>query len=124
MKWDNGYFDNLFGYEWELTKSPGGASQWTPKDGMAQGTVPDAHDPSKKHAPMMFTTDLALQHGPDLRADREALPREPGPVRRGLCQGVVQADAPRHGARSRLLGPLVPPSRSCGRTRSPPSIMN
>ena len=57
-KWSNNFFENLFGYEWELTKSPAGAHQWTPKDASASGTVPDAHDPSKKHAPMMFTTDL------------------------------------------------------------------
>src|SRR5580700_7104817 len=60
VKWDNGFFENLFGYEWELGKGPGGAWQWHPKDASAQGTVPDAHDPSKKHAPMMFTTDLSL----------------------------------------------------------------
>src|SRR2546421_932943 len=63
-KWDNGYFENLFGYEWELGKGPGGAWQWHPKDAKAQGTVPDAHDPKKKHAPMMFTTDLALKVDP------------------------------------------------------------
>jgi catalase-peroxidase len=60
-KWDNNFFDNLFGYEWELTKSPAGAQQWTPKDESAKGTVPDAHDPSKSHAPIMLTTDLALR---------------------------------------------------------------
>ena len=65
VKWDNNYFENLFGYEWELTKSPAGAHQWTPKNGAAAGTVPDAHDPSKRHAPMMFTTDLALKVDPN-----------------------------------------------------------
>ncbi|MGI9032533.1 MAG: catalase/peroxidase HPI [Acidimicrobiales bacterium] len=64
VKWDNGYFDNLFNYDWELTTSPAGAKQWTPKDASAQGTVPDAHDPSKRHAPMMLTTDLALKMDP------------------------------------------------------------
>ncbi|MCH2116102.1 MAG: catalase-peroxidase, partial [Pirellulales bacterium] len=64
VKWDNNYFDNLFGYEWEQTQSPAGATQWTPTDASAVGTVPDAHDPSKKHAPMMFTTDLALKMDP------------------------------------------------------------
>ncbi|MFI8262695.1 MULTISPECIES: catalase/peroxidase HPI [unclassified Streptomyces] len=63
-KWDNGYLDNLFGYDWELTTSPAGANQWTPVDPAAQGTVPDAHDPSKRHAPMMLTTDLALKVDP------------------------------------------------------------
>ena len=59
-EWSNGYFENLYQYEWELTKSPAGAWQWTPKNGAGDGTVPDAHDDSKTHAPMMFTTDLAL----------------------------------------------------------------
>jgi catalase-peroxidase len=63
-KWDNGYFDVLFGYEWELTKSPGGAHQWRPTDRAADDTVPDAHDPSKRHAPMMLTTDLAMRMDP------------------------------------------------------------
>ena len=62
--WDNSFFDNLFGYEWELTKSPAGAKQWTPTDRAARDTVPDAHDPSKRHAPMMLTTDLALRIDP------------------------------------------------------------
>lgn len=64
IKWDNGYFDVLFGYEWELTKSPAGAQQWTPTDKSAQTTVPDAHDPSKTHAPMMTTADMAMRMDP------------------------------------------------------------
>ena len=63
--WDMTYFDNLLGLEWEMTKSPAGAVQWTPKNGDAAGTVPDAHDPSKRHAPMMFTSDLALREDPE-----------------------------------------------------------
>ncbi|MEL6943840.1 MAG: catalase/peroxidase HPI, partial [Bacteroidota bacterium] len=63
-QWSNKYFENLFGYEWELTKSPAGAHQWIPKDGAAAGTVPDAHDSSKKHTPIMLTTDLALRMDP------------------------------------------------------------
>jgi catalase-peroxidase len=63
-KWDNGFLENLYGYEWELTESPAGAKQWTPKDPEAQGTVPDAHDPSKRHAPMMLTSDIALKVDP------------------------------------------------------------
>src|SRR5690606_9879217 len=59
-KWSNNFFENLFGFEWELTKSPAGAFQWKPKGGAGAGTVPDAHDPSKRHAPTMLTTDLAL----------------------------------------------------------------
>src|SRR5439155_21552988 len=60
-KWSNNFFDNLFNYEWELTKSPAGAHQWTPKGGASAGTVPDAHDPSKRRAPAMLTTDLTLR---------------------------------------------------------------
>ncbi|MFY7890860.1 MAG: catalase/peroxidase HPI [Spirosomataceae bacterium] len=63
-QWSNSYFENLFGFEWELTKSPAGAQQWTPKDGAGAGLVPDAHDASKRHAPIMFTTDLALRIDP------------------------------------------------------------
>ncbi len=63
-KWSNNYFENLFGFEWELTKSPAGAHQWTPKNGAGAGTVPDAHDPSKSHAPFMLTTDLSLRFDP------------------------------------------------------------
>src|SRR5207302_8326870 len=64
VRWDNGFFENLFKYDYELTKSPAGAYQWTPKDASAQGTVPDAHDPSKRHAPTMLTTDLSLKLDP------------------------------------------------------------
>jgi len=63
-KWSNNYFENLFGFEWELTKSPAGAHQWQPKNGAGAGTVPDAHDPAKRHAPVMLTTDLALRMDP------------------------------------------------------------
>ena len=64
VHWSNGFFDNLFNYEWELTKSPAGAQQWVPKDPSAQSNVPDAYDPSKRHAPVMLTTDLALKLDP------------------------------------------------------------
>jgi len=64
IQWSNNFFENLFGYEWELTKSPAGAHQWKPKDGAGQGLVPDAHDPSKSHTPIMLTTDLALREDP------------------------------------------------------------
>ena len=63
-KWSNNFFANLFGYEWELTKSPAGAHQWRPKNGAGAGTVPDAHDRSKRHTPSMLTTDLALRLDP------------------------------------------------------------
>ena len=64
LQWDNSFLETLYGYEWELTKSPAGAFQWKPKDGAGAGTVPDAHDPSKRHAPTMLTTDLALRMDP------------------------------------------------------------
>jgi catalase-peroxidase len=108
-KWDNGFLDNLFRYDWELTTSPAGAKQWTPKDAAAQGTVPDAHDPSKRHAPMMLTTDLSLKldpiygpiarrfhDNPDQLADAFAkawyklLHRDMGPVSRYLGPWVAE----------------------------------
>ena len=108
-KWSNDFFWNLFGYEWELTKSPAGAHQWKPKDGAGAGTVPDAHDPSKRHAPTMLTTDLALRFDPAYEKISRRFLRAPGGVRRRVRQGVVQADAPRHGAASRgTSGKLVP----------------
>jgi hypothetical protein len=84
----NNYLENLFGYERVLTKSPAGAQQWTPKDAFAACTVPDAHDPSKRHAPMMLTTDPP-KDGPDLCTDREALPQR-------IC-GSWQTRSPRRG---------------------------
>src|SRR5215207_4778889 len=76
-KWDNGYLDNLLGYEYELTRSPAGAQQWTPKNPEAQGTVPDAHDPSKRHAPMMLTSDVALRADPIYAAIVERFHQNP-----------------------------------------------
>ena len=76
-KWDHSFFDILFGYEWELTKSPAGANQWTPKDASAQGTVPDAHDSSKKHAPMMLTSDSRSEWTRSTRRFRSASTKTP-----------------------------------------------
>ena len=96
-KWSNDFFENLFGYEWELTKSPAGAHQWTPKNGAGAGAIPDAHDPSKRRR-----ADDA-DHGPlpavrsCVREDLAALLRASGSVRGRLRPGVVQADPPRHG---------------------------
>ena len=110
-KWSSNFFWNLFGYEWELTKSPAGAHQWKPKGGAGAGTVPDAHDPSKRHAPAMLTTDLALRFDPVYEKISRRFLRESGSVRRRVRPGVVQADAPRHGS-SRALSR---PGGSCGR---------
>ena len=96
-KWSNNFFENLFGFEWELTKSPGGAHQWKPKGDAGAGTVPDAHDPSKTHRAVDADHRHRPARRPRLREDLAALPGAPRPVRRRLRPGVVQADAPRHG---------------------------
>ncbi|HLJ96525.1 MAG TPA: catalase/peroxidase HPI [Gemmataceae bacterium] len=109
VKWDNGYFENLFGYEWELTKSPAGAFQWTPKDPSAQGTVPDAHDPSKKHAPIMFTTDLALRMDPIYGPISKRFHDHPDQFAEAFAKAWYKLTHRDMGPVSRLLGPLVPP---------------
>jgi catalase-peroxidase len=109
IKWDNGYFENLFGYEWELTKSPAGALQWTPKQASAQGTVPDAHDPSKRHAPMMFTTDLALRMDPIYAPISKRFHKNPGQFAEAFAKAWYKLTHRDMGPVSRLLGPLVPP---------------
>ena len=111
-KWSNNFFENLFGYEWELTKSPAGANQWKPKNDAGAGTVPHAHDQSKRIAPSMLTTDLALRVRPGLRENLPALPRESRPARRRLRPGLVQADPSRHGPAR----PLPRPGSARGRT--------
>ena len=108
VKWDNGYFENLFGHEWELTKSPAGAFQWTPKNGAAQGTVPDAHDPSKKHAPMMFTTDLALRLDPIYAPISKRFHEHPDQFAEAFARAWYKLTHRDMGPVSRLLGPLVP----------------
>ena len=104
-KWSNNFFRNLFGYEWELTKSPAGAHQWKPKGGAGAGTVPDAHDPSKRHAPSMLTTDLSLRFDPAYEKISRRFYGESGSVRGRIRPGVVQADAPRHGPARALSRP-------------------
>ncbi len=108
VKWDNNYFDNLFGYEWELTKSPAGANQWTPKDASAKGTVPDAHDPSKKHAPMMFTTDLALKVDPSYAKISKHFHENPQEFADAFAKAWFKLTHRDMGPLSRYLGPLVP----------------
>jgi catalase-peroxidase len=109
VKWDNGYFENLFGHEWELTKSPAGAYQWTPKDASARDTVPDAHDPSKRHAPMMFTTDLALRLDPIYAPISKRFHKNPGQFAEAFAKAWYKLTHRDMGPVSRLLGPLVPP---------------
>ena len=107
-EWSNGYFDNLFGYEWELTKSPAGAWQWTPKDASAQGTVPDAHDPSKSHAPMMFTTDLALKLDPAYGPISKRFHEHPDEFADAFARAWYKLTHRDMGPVSRCLGPQVP----------------
>jgi catalase-peroxidase len=108
VKWDNNYLENLFGYEWELTKSPAGAHQWTPKDASAAGTVPDAHDPAKKHAPVMFTTDLALRMDPSYAKISKHFLDHPRAFADAFAKAWFKLTHRDMGPVSRYLGPLVP----------------
>ena len=107
-KWDNNFFENLFNYEWELIKGPGGAWQWTPKDASAQGTVPDAHDPSKKHAPMMLTTDLSLKVDPIYATISKRFYENPEEFADAFAKAWYKLTHRDMGPRTRCLGPLVP----------------
>jgi len=107
-QWSNGYFTNLFTYEWEQTKSPAGAWQWTPKADAAKGTVPDAHDPSKTHAPMMFTTDLALKMDPAYAKISKRFHENPEQFARAFAKAWYKLTHRDMGPVSRLLGPEVP----------------
>ena len=110
-KWDNGYLDILFKYDWELTTSPAGAKQWTPKDPSAQGTVPDAHDPSKRHAPMMLTTDLALKADPIYGPIAKRFHEHPDQLAEAFAKAWFKLTHRDMGPLSRYLGPLVPSER-------------
>ena len=108
IQWDNGYFDTLFGYEWDLTKSPAGAQQWVPTDPAAGEIVPDAHDPSKKHAPIMFTTDLALRMDPDYAKISKRFHENPNEFADAFSKAWYKLTHRDIGPRSRCLGSLVP----------------
>jgi catalase-peroxidase len=108
IKWDNNFFENLFGYEWELTKSPAGAHQWTPKDPAAASTVPDAHDPSKRHAPMMATTDLALRMDPAYEKISRRFYEHPEELADAFARAWYKLTHRDMGPITRYLGPLVP----------------
>ncbi len=108
-QWSNGYFDNLFGYDWDLTKSPAGAWQWTPTDPAAAKTVPDAHDPAKKHAPIMFTTDLALRMDPIYGPISKRFHEHPEEFAKAFAKAWYKLTHRDMGPYSRLLGPEVPP---------------
>ena len=108
VKWDNNYFENLHGYEWELTKSPAGAAQWAPKNASAVATVPDAHDPSKRHAPMMLTTDLSLKMDPIYAPIAKRFYENPEEFEGAFARAWYKLTHRDMGPRTRYLGPLVP----------------
>ncbi len=107
-KWSNNFFENLFKYDWELTKSPAGANQWTPKNGAGNGTVPDAHDPSKKHAPSMLTTDLALRFDPAYEKISRRFYEHPDQFADAFARAWYKLTHRDMGPIVRYLGPLVP----------------
>jgi catalase-peroxidase len=107
-KWSNNFFANLFGYEWELTKSPGGAHQWTAKNGAGAGTVPDAHNPSKRHAPTMLTTDLSLRFDPAYEKISRRFYEHPDQFADAFARAWFKLTHRDMGPISRYLGPLVP----------------
>jgi catalase-peroxidase len=107
-KWSNNFFNNLFGFEWELTKSPAGAHQWTPKNGAGNGTVPDAHDPSKRHEPRMLTTDLALRFDPAYEKISRRFHEHPDQFADAFARAWFKLTHRDMGPIVRYLGPLVP----------------
>jgi catalase-peroxidase len=107
-KWSSNFFWNLFGYEWELTKSPAGAHQWKPKGGAGAGTVPNAHDPSKRHAPSMLTTDLALRFDPAYEKISRRFYENPDQFADAFARAWFKLTHRDMGPRSRYLGPEVP----------------
>jgi catalase-peroxidase len=108
VKWDNGFLDNLYRYDWELTTSPAGAKQWTPKDPAAQGTVADAHDPSKRHAPTMLTTDIALKLDPIYAPISKRFHENPDQLAEAFSKAWYKLLHRDMGPLSRYLGPWVP----------------
>ena len=108
IQWDNSYFDTLFGYEWELTQSPAGAQQWTPKDAAAGDTVPDAHDPSKRHAPIMSTADMAMREDPEYRKISQHFHANPEEFADAFARAWFKLTHRDMGPVARYLGPDVP----------------
>ena len=108
IRWDNNYFENLFRYEWVQTRSPAGAIQWTPKNPEAQGTVPDAHDPTRRHAPMMSTADMALITDPIYKAISQRYYEHPDALADAFARAWFKLTHRDMGPKSRYLGPLVP----------------
>jgi catalase-peroxidase len=107
-KWSNNFFENLFGFEWELTKSPAGAQQWKPKNNAGSGTVPDAHDQSRRHAPTMLTTDLALRFDPIYEKISRRFLENPDQFAEAFARAWYKLTHRDMGPRARYLGPEVP----------------
>ncbi len=107
-KWSNNFFENLFGYEWELSKSPAGAHQWVPKDGAGVGAIPDAHDPSKRHVPTMLTTDLSLRFDPVYEKISRRFYEHPEEFADAFARAWFKLTHRDMGPRTRYLGPEVP----------------
>lgn len=108
IQWDNGYFDNLFGYDWELTKSPAGANQWVPKGGVADSNVPDAHDPNKRNAPIMTTADMAMKLDPDYAEISKRFHQNPDQFADAFARAWFKLTHRDMGPKARYLGPEVP----------------
>jgi catalase-peroxidase len=108
IQWDNGYFDTLFGYEWELTKSPAGALQWTPQNGGGAGSVPDAHDPNVRHAPMMATSDIAMRVDPAYEKISRRFHKNPKQLADAFARAWFKLTHRDMGPKVRYLGPEVP----------------
>ncbi len=108
VKWDNNFFENLHNYEWELTKSPAGKSQYAPRNAVEVASVPDAHDASKKHAPMMLTTDLSLKADPDYATISKRFLENPAELEDAFARAWFKLIHRDMGPRSRYLGPLIP----------------
>ena len=119
-KWSNDYFEHLFGFEWELTKSPAGAHQWQPKDGGGVGTVPDAHDPSKRHAPFMLTTDIALRMDPIYEPISKHFHENPEEFADAFARAWFKLTHRDMGPRVRYLGPEVPSEELIWQDPTPP----
>jgi len=108
VAWTTQFFDNLFGFEWEQTRSPAGAIQWKPVDGQAANLVPDAHDKTKRHAPIMFTTDLSLKHDPSYRKISERFHKDPKEFERAFAKAWFKLTHRDLGPRARYIGSQVP----------------
>ena len=107
-KWSHDYFEHLFEYEWELTKSPAGAYQWKPKGDAGAGTIPDAHDPEKTHAPFMLTTDIALRMDPDYEKISRRFLENPDEFADAFARAWYKLTHRDMGPKARYLGPEVP----------------